>query len=174
MRTSASRQTATGSVFPVGPTKIFQRQLPGPSETLHLRGKPWHDQKPRAEQHRAVQVHQREWIPLVEAVLRSQRSRERHRPAPSHLNRHRPGHAENQYIRIPASDSRPPSRQFRSALIFQKHFAPTRVLGNPERYKTAARENPRGQLTWHSFGVVTSRLCRKRVPAIVFGFRQTE
>ena len=103
MRTSASRQTATGSVLPVGPTKIFQRQLPGPPETLHLRGKPWHDQEPRAEQHRAVEVHQREWVPLVEAVLHSQRGRERYRPPPSHLNRHRPRHTDNQYIRIPSS-----------------------------------------------------------------------
>jgi hypothetical protein len=65
-----------------------------------VRGKPRHDQEPRAEKYRAVQIHQREWVSLVEAVLRPQRGRQGHRPSPSHLNGHRSRHAANQYIRI--------------------------------------------------------------------------
>ena len=36
---SATSQTTTASVFPSRTTTVPQRQLPGPSEALHLRGK---------------------------------------------------------------------------------------------------------------------------------------
>jgi hypothetical protein len=62
-----------------------------------VRGKPRHDQEPRAEKYRAVQIHQREWVSLVEAVFRPQRGRQGHRPSPSHLNGHRSPCRESVY-----------------------------------------------------------------------------
>jgi hypothetical protein len=45
---------------------------------------------------------------------------------------------------------------------FQKHLAPTRVLGIPARYKTAARNLSPGKITTRSLEVPTSRLARHR------------
>ncbi len=44
MTTSASRQTETGSVFPVRPTQVFQRQLSRVAQPFHFRSEPRHDE----------------------------------------------------------------------------------------------------------------------------------
>lgn len=91
-RVCARGPVTTGSVLPVWATKVLQRALPCAPETFHLRGKTWHDREPRSEQHHPVQVHQGELIAVIEAVLRSQPSRQRDRPTPSDPDRHRPPH----------------------------------------------------------------------------------
>jgi hypothetical protein len=56
IRTSASRQTGTGSVFSGWATQILQGQLWHPAKPLHLGGKPRYNEEPRTEEQRAVEV----------------------------------------------------------------------------------------------------------------------
>src|SRR5207253_4380320 len=101
IRTSASRQTGNGSVFAGRATQILQGQLSGSAQTFHLGSEPWHDEHSRAEEHRSIEVDDRQGVSLAEPILLAQRCREGQRPPPSDLDCHGRAHTENQYSRIP-------------------------------------------------------------------------
>jgi hypothetical protein len=71
IRTSASTQTGSGSLFPSRATQILQGQLSRSTQALHLGGEPWHDEHARAEKHRSIQVDHGQGISFAEPILLS-------------------------------------------------------------------------------------------------------
>jgi len=77
IRTSASRQTETGSVFAVRTTQLFQRELSPPAQPLHLDGQARHEKQSLAEEHRPIEIDDSQRISLVEAILLAKSGRKR-------------------------------------------------------------------------------------------------
>jgi hypothetical protein len=100
IRTSASTQTVSGSVFSGRATQILQGQLSRSTQTFHLGGQPWHDEHSRTEEHRPVEVHHRQGVSFGEPILLAQGCREGEGPTSSDLDCHG-SHTDTQYIRIP-------------------------------------------------------------------------
>jgi hypothetical protein len=77
IRTSASTQTVSGSVFSGRATQILQGLLSRPAQTLHFSSEPWDDQQARAEPHRPIEVDHCQRASFTEPILLAQRRRER-------------------------------------------------------------------------------------------------
>jgi len=69
IRTSASTQTWSGSVFSGRATQILQGQLSRSTQTVHLGSKAWHDKHSRTEEQRTIEVDHRQRVPFTEPVL---------------------------------------------------------------------------------------------------------
>ena len=113
IRTSASTQTANGSVFSGRATQVLQGQLSGSTEAFHFGGKPRYDEHSGTEEHRAIEVDDRQGIPFTQPILLAQRRRKSQGSPASNLNRHG-YHTENQHIRIPGSRGSPGVVQVRT------------------------------------------------------------
>src|SRR5262249_30559847 len=99
IRTSASIQTGNGSVFSGRATQILQGQLSRSTQTFHLGSEPRHDEHSRTEEHRSVEIDDRQRVSFTEPILLAQGCGEGQCPPSSDLNRNG-GHTEIQYIRI--------------------------------------------------------------------------
>src|SRR2546422_11426459 len=89
------RRPPRSTLFPY--TTLF-RSLAKP---LHLGGKPRYNEEPRTEEHRAVEIDDRQRVALIELVLLAQRRGEGQNVPSTDLDRHSLRHTENQNIRIP-------------------------------------------------------------------------
>jgi hypothetical protein len=56
IRTSASTQTSTDSVFSGRATQILQGKLSRSTQTFHLGREPWDDEQPRTEEYCSIEV----------------------------------------------------------------------------------------------------------------------
>jgi hypothetical protein len=81
---------------------VAAQALSRSTEALHLGSGPWHDEHFGAEEHRSIQVDDRQGVSLTEPIFLAQGCWKGQGPAPSDLDR-RGRHTENQHISIPTS-----------------------------------------------------------------------